>query len=294
MIIVKLWGGLGNQLFQYCFGYALSKKYNDSLFFDIEFYNKQPKNVGKRSVQLVNYFSVSNFHTIERPKQVSFFENKFVNRIIRVFPGFRFKLPNNYFFVKERTHRFMKKIPYRPNKINYYDGYWQSLKYFEDYLPDVLKEVAFKPSLARYLTNLKWPMSFDNSVAIHIRRGDFVMKKNLPKGYSLKKLNNYYLKAISYIRNTISNPVFYVFSDDINWCKEFLSCLPNAIFINSSGEYPVLEDFYGIMQCKNGIASASTFSWWSNFMARNDNRIVVIPDGDYSNNYYSVDNWIKI
>lgn len=294
MIIVKLWGGMGNQLFQYAFGYSLAKKHNDSLRFDTKFYNNQPKHVGKRNIVFEHSFQDTDFLECKRPKEVLFFENKYVNKIIRIFRGFGCLVPNNCFFYKEWTRHYCEKIPYYSLNTNYYDGYWQSAKYFFEYREELLRQ--FTPSQKiRYDVERKMKcFSKQNTVAIHIRRGDYLLKKNMPAGYTVERLMDYYYRAIEYMASRIDNPVFCFFSDDIGWCKEaFKQLCYRTTFIENVGEEAAIKDLFCISKCKHGIMSPSTFSWWGNWLRSDlENSIIVAPKGNYGNNCFIDEKWI--
>ncbi|MCR5324869.1 MAG: alpha-1,2-fucosyltransferase [Lachnospiraceae bacterium] len=293
MIVVKLWGGLGNQLFQYAFGYAMAKKHCDKVSFDIEFYQNQPLNVGKREVEIEKYFSLSKYQVINRPKQVRILENRVINRLIRIYPGFNCSLPGNVFFVKEKTHTYMESIPYFEGKINYYDGYWQSPRYFDWCENDIRNEYTLKKNYQDAINPALCKIK-GNSVSVHIRRGDYLIRKNLPLGYSESDLLDYYDRAISFVRNEVKNPIFYFFSDDIEWCRERYNYIADAVFMNSEGQYPALQDFYSMSKCENGIISASTFSWWAKWIGERNQGITIIPKGNYANDFFAEQSWIKL
>jgi hypothetical protein len=100
-------------------------------------------------------------------------------------------------------------------------------------------------------------MKNENAVSIHVRRGDYVLQ-----GYILLT-QNYYNKAIKYIKQNVKNPHFYIFSNDTNWVKE------NLTF---DGEYTIIdwtkrdyEDLQLMSKCKHFINANSSFSWWGSF-----------------------------
>lgn len=292
MIIVKLWGGLGNQMFQYAFGYSLAKAKNDKCFFETSFYQNQPNYVSKRSIEIDRYFSLSSFETIERPKEVFFLENKYINKAIRAFPGFRCHAGGNFFFVKEHTRTFMEAIPYKEGKCNYYDGYWLSNLYFDKYQDDIRREFTFKKSIREQICSgiVEDPGS---SVAVHIRRGDYLNEKHLPGGHDEKSLYDFYMRAICYMKDRLGEPRFYIYSDDIEWCKTAFVSVDGVAYPENSGQYAALKDFTGIESCKHGILSFSTFSWWANWL-RKEPGIVVAPKGDSVNTQFIKADWVRV
>ena len=279
-------------MFQYAFGYCLAKEKKDDLAFDVKFYENQPKHVGKRSVQIEEYFNLSRFKVINRPKEVDFYENKLVNKAIRIVPGFHVKASSEVFFVKERSRRYMKTIPYRAGMINYYDGYWLTSLYFKDYEDEIRKEFSFREEVTP-LCNNAYANIHESSVAIHVRRGDFLGKKNMPGSFSEKSITEYYHRAIHYFETSTEHPCFYVFSDDIPWCKSQFGDDDNFVYVENEGNHAAILDMYGMHLCKCGIMSPSTFGWWGNWL-RKEQGVVIAPKGNYNNDHFRENNWMEI
>ncbi len=117
-----------------------------------------------------------------------------------------------------------------------------------------------------------------NSVAVHIRRGDF---KNFPD--RIMPLT-YYMQAMQKF-SSLENVKFFVFSDDPEYVK---SCFFNAdnIVIVSDVTATKLEEFYLMTQCKHFIIANSTFSWWAAYLCENPAAIVVAPSPKYKDDYF--------
>ena len=297
MIIIKLWGGLCNQMFQYAFGYALSRNFGDELYFDDRYFYEQRRNVGKRKVVIDSYFSLSKFQIIERPHKFDLYENRYVNRIIRsIASGKQIKCGKNYYFYKEPTRQYQESIPYIKENINYYDGYWLSSKYFVKYRNEIKEEFRLDERLREEVNNHMIRALEENSVALHIRRGDYLNKKNTPKGYNEQALAQYYQRAIRYIISRVRNPIFYVFSDDIKWCEKNIETFGyDKKFVQNNKEKGDLLDLYCISSCRHGIMSPSTFSWWGNWLREDkSNSLVILPAGNYSNNKFAEKDWITM
>lgn len=297
MIIIKLWGGLCNQMFQYAYGYALSKKNNDTLYFEVDYFNEQRKGVGKRKVVVDKYFQLSNFKIVSRPKKfIAFYENRYINRIIRTLAsGKLLYAGDDYRFYKEPYRSYQSSIPYIEGIKNYYDGYWLTSKYFSEFRNEILNEFTVDEECKNIVENKMASAMSEESVAIHIRRGDYLNKKkaNIPGGFSEESLNEYYYRAINFVCKKIKDPVFYVFSDDIFWCRKNITVPGFKVhYIENNGKKADLLDLICISKCKHGIMSPSTFSWWGNWMRNtNGNSIVVLPKGNYANNFFAEDNW---
>jgi hypothetical protein len=286
MIIVKLWGGLGNQIFQYAFGYMMSKEHQDQLLFDISFYQKhQYKYVGKREYELDKLKCPVEIAT-KLPLSVRFLESFAVNRgLRRIRKALAFPI-GNVFFVKEEKRRFMSNIPYRPNRINYYDGYWQSCDYFKKYEKDLRDMLQPGIEMPQEILDRMEAISNDkNSVSVHVRKGDFQGKIGHAVGI------DYYQKAIQGIRDKIQQPVFYVFSDNIPWVKENIDFGKDVVFADDKCQNGQIFDLTCMSKCQHGIMSASTYSWWGNW---EKDGMVMVPDGEYFNNRFFRDAWIRL
>ena len=290
MIIVKLWGGLCNQMFQYAFGIAMAKKTNDQVKFDVDFFLKQPGYVDVRSLEICEVFSLSNFTIIERPKGVDFFQNRIISNLVRRLNYFHCTLPGSVEYIKEKTHVYSDNVPYFEGKINYYDGYWQTAKYFDAESIKIRECFSFDVFVLEKVNN--WLKSYEkyNTVALHIRRRDMVGRN---VGYNEAKIKKYYLDSIKYFIDNVEHPVFIVFSDDIEWCKELLASRKENI-VYQDNKWSGIEDLAGISLCKNGIMSQSTFSWWGNWLGDSKLRIVVAPKGKYLNDQFIPKRWVRI
>jgi len=229
MITIKLMGGLGNQMFQYAFGFALAKRKKTKLMLDISFFNEI--NAATPRIFELDQLCVSQNNLCKKP-----------------------------FYVK------IPKIGYKVAQfLNYFEGYFQSEKYFIDCKDEIRKEFQFKEKLQ---------VSEGNTVAVHIRRGDYV------KFADIHLVCNpfYYENAISYIQGKVENPIFYVFSEDIEWCKQNVSFPSDSVFMSYNPNLPSSYDMQLMSLCKHNIISNSSYSWWAAWLNMNSNKIIVAPD----------------
>lgn len=263
MIIVKLHGGLGNQMFQYAVGRALSLKNNDFLKMDLFWFG----NVGD---------------DIERPFKLNVFNVDIVEasdvEVKNIVPNKIFKklgLYNHKKYIKEKHFHFDPEIIKLRGNV-YLDGYWQSEKYFKDVKNVIRKDFELKNSLsdkAQASVDLI-RRSIDNPISLHIRRGDYTQNPKTKAYHGLCSLD-YYRKAIEYIKNKIGNIKLFVFSDDIKWAKE-QELFNGAIFV-SAPEIKDYEEMYLMSLCEHNIIANSSFSWWGAWLNKNQNKIVVAP-----------------
>lgn len=291
MIIVKISGGLGNQLFQYYFGQYLSQKLNTKVLYDIQTI-KSISNFTPRALDL----SLLNFPleiaSKKDKRKINCFTSGVLDRIARKIAKKTPFLFNKY-FVESSLHG---TIHYNKLKDNcYYDGYWQSYKYLDPAKTIFLNANNLITSLTEGKTTLINQILNYPSISIHIRRGDYItVQKNFEYfGVCNKK---YYEEAILYIIEKVNNPIFYMFTDDLDWAKEnFIGS--QYIFI--TGNNPV-EDLYLMSKCKHNIIANSTFSWWGAWLNLNKDKIVIAPKKWYKGKLNSVttdlipSSWIQL
>ncbi|MEI6553564.1 MAG: alpha-1,2-fucosyltransferase, partial [bacterium] len=136
-----------------------------------------------------------------------------------------------------------------------------------------------------------------NSISIHIRRGDYISNQEANNFHGSCSID-YYTEAINIIKGKVSNPIFFVFSDDIAWVKENLKSDIVATWVS---EYNLdnTEDLLLMSFCKHQIIANSSFSWWGAYLNRNINKIVIAPKKWIANKGYNTDeitpsSWIKL
>jgi hypothetical protein len=170
-----------------------------------------------------------------------------------------------------------------------------SLGDFVDF-EDILREdFKLKQEPALNIKNLYKEISGCNSLCIHVRRGDFIGNKE----HEVVD-NDYYKKAMIIMEKEVLIDKIYVFSDDIDWCKENMSFNHPVFFVDNSLSGQKGEGHMYLMSgCKNFIIPNSTFSWWGIWLSSNENKKVVAPKIWSKDPYADVSDiilneWIKI
>jgi len=284
MLILKLKGGLGNQIFQYALGRNLSLKNNTDLKLDISWFkNLKPTKVTAREYGL-KYFNIKeDFATEEEIRKIKRFS----------------RIPLLSKIKNERGRDFDSSVLSLKKNV-YLEGYWQSEKYFKDIKNILYKDFSLKDKPTKNFNEFeeKIKNSLDNSVSIHIRHGDYSQNPKENKRHTALPIK-YYGNAIKYIKTKIQNPVFFVFSDDIKWCKENFKNLENVYFVDKN--IPDYEELILMSKCKNNIIANSSFSWWGAWLNQKANKIVIAPQKWFGNPdiKYNMDDripeeWIKI
>lgn len=265
MIITKLLGGLGNQMFQYAYGRNIALKNSCELKLDLSYYDGQ-----EHRRYCLNHFaiaaSIATQAEIDELKQKHFSK---ANRLKR-------KLFNTKpYYIHEKNLEFDPRN-LKTQKDAYVDGYWQSEKYFTDSANQIRADFQINstPNLANE-TALAFIGSC-NSVSLHIRRGDFATDKVLNKLHGICSAN-YYQKAVELIAGKVSDPVFIVFSDEIEWAKKSLRLGYKTEFININDGLNAHEDLRLMSSCRHHILANSSFSWWGAWLNQRIDKIVISP-----------------
>ncbi len=178
--------------------------------------------------------------------------------------------------IRERFFQFDPNVLQSSGNI-YLDGYWQSYKYFDDVKRKIEQEFSLKNKLLECSNELYNDILTSNAVCLNFRRTDFVTT-NLHSSLIGEYGNYYYKKSIKFIADSIENPKFFVFSDDINWCKHNVQIDAPVIFVDHNHSGLKFYNYFKLMlACKHFIIPNSTFGWWAAWLSQNSNKIVVAP-----------------
>jgi hypothetical protein len=228
MIVTKLQGGLGNQLFQWAVTRYLSVKYNTDYNFELSYFRLMDWELE------LNKFKKIKIEEYNKPISLQM-----------VTDNFNFKIIEDNSFL---------------------NGYWQSEKYFTEIDSLIREDLKIEDDLMNYIIN-RYPILNENTVSLHVRRGDYIKKSNW---HTIQNID-YYKRAYDIINDNSIN--ILVFSDDINWCKDNFK-FDNITYIE--GEKNIV-DMYIMSLCKHNIIANSSFSWWGAWLNNNKNKKVIAP-----------------
>jgi hypothetical protein len=267
MIITRLQGGMGNQMFQYAIGRALSLKYNVPLKLDKSIYDADT-NLVKRTYDL-SVFNIE--ENIAEANEVPFiYRNHIKGKLFYMIGVFLRRLFVNK--GKERFFNFDSNI-FSLGSDMYLDGYWQSPKYFTNIEDVIRKDFTLKNKLPSHIENLKEVIEKENSLCVHVRRGDYVGNK-----HHEVVGKEYYEKAIEKMKSLTMISKIYVFSDDIKWCEENMKFDAPTMFVGEEYAGQKAEGHLVLMStCKNFIIPNSSFSWWGAWLSNNKDKKVIVP-----------------
>ena len=269
MIIINIIGGLGNQMFQYAFGYAISKRLKQELKFDISGFANYPL----RTYELELFNLDVTFASNEEIKNLKYQQENIFLLLTKKFLRKPRQVSSNYY--KEKTFAYDESVCNVQGDI-YFDGYWQSQKYFEDHRAQLLEFFTLKNPLHEITKKYELKINNSDSVSLHVRRGDYVTDSKTNSVHGTCNLT-FYKDSILKMKSLINDPKFFIFSDDLSWVKENFEFLAEKELVEFPKEIPDHEEMYLMSQCKHNIIANSSFSWWGAWLNQNPNKIVIAP-----------------
>lgn len=267
MIISRLCGGLGNQLFQYAAGRQLAHARKVELILDLSWFNHFKLSNTKREYELDRYFIAA-----REPNSSEKFWLQFHRG--RILPQIPF-LPRRWHYYKERAFKFDSQLIELPDN-SYIEGYWQSYKYFADIESELRKELIPREIFSHQDSLIEAQILSANAQAIslHVRRGDYVTNKKAAKNHGLCP-KAYYDKAVANILAHVKKPHFFVFSDDIQWTRKNTSLPGKVIYVDHNSSENAFQDLRLMSLCDHHIVANSSFSWWGAWLSsKADGRII--------------------
>jgi hypothetical protein len=282
-VTARLFGGLGNQLFQYAVGKAVAEYNKCGLVLDTRETNAK----GSHWKFALSHFNIQ--ATIGDETNL---------------PPMRSKsIPYNLWRYFGKNPKFIREAHLGYNEVinvlgsnTYLHGYFQSEKYFSGIADELRQDLTL--STLPSDKNRQWLDIIDksNSISLHVRRGDY-----LASGDAYAVCNqDYYTQAIQYITDHIDNdPTIFVFSDDPTWAKDNIQTGYKTHFSDHNDGSKHYEDLRLISHCKHNITANSTFSWWGSWLNQNPDKIVVAPKDWFGkekmhNPDITPDSWVRI
>lgn len=256
LIIVRLMGGLGNQMFQWALAKRMSILNETEVILDTSFLDTNIDGVTKRNYSLNKFTNIDALNT--------------------------YNLKNNGLTTKIFTDPETPKLPDYDNQSNLYlNGYFQSDFYFKDCAEHIRKDFKIPTNILDSLRHI----TGENSISMHIRRTDYLTSNGFHPVQNIK----YYEDALSLLGDYEK---ILVFSDDIQWCRENLK-FERIEFIEGNED---VVDMWLMSLCRDNIIANSSFSWWGAWLNNNTNKKVIAPSNWFATQqtYIIPNNWIKI
>ena len=291
MKIVNVIGGLGNQMFQGALALALSKK-GEEVKLDTSHF---------LGYGLHNGFELTN---VFQDYPICLADKAELKRVTRFIPNYRWSRIIRKVLRKRKTEfiqPYQRSYIFEPEVFEikgdcYLEGYWMSPCYFDECRDAVLRAYSFRPFDTSDNKEYEKMLSDYNSVTIHIRRGDYVGAESFKNICTL----TYYRNAIEEVKRVIANPVFFIFSNDQQWCKENLKQEfdgSEVHFVTNNRGPESYRDMQLMTLARCNILANSSFSWWGAYLNQREDHIVFCPNkwvNNLEHKDHYVDDWIKI
>ncbi len=274
MNIVKISDGLGNQMFQYAFARKLQIDTGKAVYLDVRYINNEDAVFRKEN----NYYTVQNdfrkYGLNHFKIRLNIADEKRLRRwrylddtgiLHREIYAMAQKGLWPWGYCDEDLNGFIMK----EHLPMYYKGYFFDLKYYDSIKNVLVKEFVLKNKL-RIPAELKDILGKDNTVSVHVRRGDFV---KLSRDISQK---DYYPRALKIMKEKVGNPTYLIFSDDVEWVKYHFKMDGRTMYVSDMG----FQDYQEMMimkHCSHHIIANSTFSYWAAYLNQNPKKIVICP-----------------
>lgn len=258
MIIIRLSGGLGNQLFQYALARKLKEKGIKKVMLDASYFHPS-----KQISVTYRDYSLRNYNITLEP--LGFFGTmlrKLKTDILKTLKTIHNQKPFQY-----------DEIVLKSDNC-YLVGNWANPKYFIGLESVLRKEITLRGCISDSLQAVQKLINDSESVFIHVRRGDYL---KYPEKFIILP-TSYYEEAIGIVRKKLNNPTFFIFSDDLAFVKENLvkAAGGNVVWVGDYGlrDY---EELILMSKCRHGIIANSTFSWWGAYLNDNKDKIIIAP-----------------
>lgn len=271
MIISRIIGGLGNQMFQYATGRVVSLHHDVPLRRDLSDYASYSLHQGEALTRVFGCRTPS-ASTADLRELLGWQAPRLARRLMarRELRAFRHSR-----FIVEPSFAYWPGIWNVPESCYLY-GYWQSPRYFSSQADQILADFTFQPPLAGRNAELAEEIAGCRAVSVHVRRGDYLSK---PANQSIYHTcgPDYYERAAQHLQQNHERLVYYVFSDDMAWCREHLPLGPDCRFIDHNQQMDSHFDMQLMSLCQHHIIANSSFSWWGAWLSQRRGKTVIAP-----------------
>lgn len=293
MVIVKLHGGMANQMFPYAAARRLAHVLDTELKLDVTGFSAyhERRDLDFRKYALGVFDIQENFATGEEIEWLTTREKNALETIFCRKAG----RPRSY--VRERYYHFDPEIMELRGDV-YLDGNWNSPRYFEDVAPLIRKEFSFRQPPAGKNVELLEMIEAVVAVSIHVRRGDYVSNPKVHTIYGCCGLD-YYRRAIEFIAEKVPSSHFFAFSDDPEWVRANLCFDWPLTIVDCNGPLDAHEDLRLMSRCRHHIIANSGFSWWGAWLNPDPSKIVLAPRQWFQSQKYDAKDvvpteWVRV
>lgn len=269
MVIIRLKGGMGNQMFQYAFGKKMASLLETELVLDLSSLLDRSKGDFVYRNYDLPIFNVRDQLLLKETLLTTLYKPK-VRRITKWVQRY---ISKGKGYIKEQHFHFEPTYLTHPKKETIYEGWFQSPKYFEGIEQEIRGEFTFKKKVLNASQPLLKEIQNTNAICLNVRRTDFL------KVDTLNTTNkDYFLKAAQYLASKVKQPIFYIFSDDIEWCRKHIQLdYPIKVIGHEHKGFKFGNYMQLMIACKHYIIPNSSFAWWAVWLNKNDSKIVIAP-----------------
>lgn len=282
MIALRVKGGLGNQMFQYAVAFSLSEMGYGQILIDERHLDKDKK----------RFLGIDKFCLKKK--------NNSLYRLLKTIYFYLFS--NSFKLYKEENLSFDRRIFNLKSKNVILEGYFQSEKYFSKYkeeLVECFRPTNISPELSNLIVKIESP---PNSIALHVRRGDYVSDEETRRVHGDICSEKYFRDALNKLTELtglkVSEFKVFIFTDDLEWVKDnkFFSTVENTLFVPST--LSPAETIYLMSHAKHFVISNSSFSWWGAWLSKRKGK-VISPKRWFNESEFETDDrvpekWIRI
>jgi hypothetical protein len=290
MIVSHLFGGLGNQMFQYAAGRRLSHQRQTKFKLDITWYDEEHPGDTPWAFGL-DCFNLSS--AIAKREELPLSRPGVLGRLLDKTMGTNGPLTT----LSEASFAFNRSVLDAPDNT-LLAGYWQSEKYFVDITETIRAEFTVKSAAAGQNAKLLKEIRGATAVSLHVRRGDYITNANASKFHGASSLD-YYYAAAKRLTKDIKRPTYFVFSDDPQWCEENLKLDYRTVYVDHNPPDKGYEDIRLMSACQHHIIANSSFSWWGAWLNSSPDKIVIAPKQWFKDSSVDTEDvyakgWIKL
>jgi hypothetical protein len=274
MILVRLLGGLGNQMFQYALGRHLAEIHQTPLKVDTRaLLDRTPKLHYVFREYALDVFNI--IGEVATHSDVAKFLALSPYRAIRWLGRIQRKL--GYRVVHEKQHFCFDSTVLHSPRHTVLSGYWQNANYFADIAGIIRKEFTLRALPSPSQAEMACEIGESNSICVFARRAEYVNDPVINQFFGVCDAN-YFQRAADLLIQKIPSPRFFVFSDDLDWCKDHFNFQHPTTFVSHQYAGEKFGSYLYLMSCcKHFIISNSSYSWWGAWLSGNPNKIVIAP-----------------
>jgi hypothetical protein len=279
MIVVKLAGGMGNQMFQYAFGRYLSLQHGTELLLDTSILlNRVPCGPKTFYDYELSMFDLPSRIAGEDDIPLYPMSRSIRSRTRRAVHVLQLRA-RGFKYVLEREFGFSAKLLRLPDNI-YLDGYWQSDMYFSGVGGQIRADFTYSRALSDKAKGMQEAIRRQPSVCVHIRRGDYLQYVD---HFGVVGAD-YVTGALAWLKERRPELHCFVFSNDIPWCQRALDVPRPCTFVSQENAGTDDREHFHLMSlCRDFVISNSTFSWWAAWLSGHPDKVVIAPKNWFQN-----------